>query len=212
MQIDSPVVHQGQLLLSHICDMHVLVIIHLRIVNASHAGFHTSKPFNSHCMPAFWAAALCRRTGSGCMRSLLLWGSAECEGPDKRAGICKGVGFINYGDPDAAARAVAAMNGMPMGMEGVCMWRCRPTVPGRANGGTVLLHCLLSVAVGCTTACIWAGSQLQQLAVTAPIWCASFEHLLEGGCSMALQTCEYNGLCLFARHACVLCACGVKAK
>eukprot|EP00879_Flechtneria_rotunda_P002085 GHRR01002265.1.p2 GENE.GHRR01002265.1~~GHRR01002265.1.p2 ORF type:complete len:183 (+),score=46.42 GHRR01002265.1:32-550(+) len=30
-------------------------------------------------------------------------------------GACKGVGFINYGDPDAAARAVAAMNGMPMG-------------------------------------------------------------------------------------------------
>lgn len=29
--------------------------------------------------------------------------------------ICRGVGFINYGDPDAAARAVAAMNGMPVG-------------------------------------------------------------------------------------------------
>jgi len=32
-------------------------------------------------------------------------------------GVCKGVGFINYGDPDAAARAVAAMNGMPIGMD-----------------------------------------------------------------------------------------------
>ncbi|WIA32650.1 hypothetical protein OEZ86_003451 [Tetradesmus obliquus] len=31
------------------------------------------------------------------------------------AGLCKGVGFINYGDQDAAQRAVAAMNGMPMG-------------------------------------------------------------------------------------------------
>eukprot|EP00878_Enallax_costatus_P002507 GHUV01002687.1.p1 GENE.GHUV01002687.1~~GHUV01002687.1.p1 ORF type:complete len:330 (+),score=66.62 GHUV01002687.1:218-1207(+) len=30
-------------------------------------------------------------------------------------GTCRGVGFINYGDPDAAARAVAAMNGMPVG-------------------------------------------------------------------------------------------------
>ncbi len=30
-------------------------------------------------------------------------------------GTCKGVGFINYGDHDAAQRAVAAMNGMPMG-------------------------------------------------------------------------------------------------
>jgi len=30
-------------------------------------------------------------------------------------GICRGVGFINYADPDSAARAVAAMNGMPMG-------------------------------------------------------------------------------------------------
>lgn len=31
------------------------------------------------------------------------------------AGVCKGVGFINYGDQDAAHRAVAAMNGMPIG-------------------------------------------------------------------------------------------------
>lgn len=31
------------------------------------------------------------------------------------AGVCRGVGFINYSDPDSAARAVAAMNGMPMG-------------------------------------------------------------------------------------------------
>lgn len=30
-------------------------------------------------------------------------------------GLCKGVGFINYGDQDAAQRAVAAMHGMPMG-------------------------------------------------------------------------------------------------
>jgi RNA recognition motif-containing protein len=30
-------------------------------------------------------------------------------------GICRGVGFINYADPDSAARAVAAMNGMPVG-------------------------------------------------------------------------------------------------
>lgn len=28
---------------------------------------------------------------------------------------CRGVGFVNYGDPDAAGRAVAAMNGMPVG-------------------------------------------------------------------------------------------------
>jgi RNA recognition motif-containing protein len=32
-------------------------------------------------------------------------------------GICRGVGFINYADPDSAARAVAAMNGMPVGGE-----------------------------------------------------------------------------------------------
>jgi polyadenylate-binding protein len=31
------------------------------------------------------------------------------------AGLCKGVGFINYRDQDAAQQAVSAMNGMPMG-------------------------------------------------------------------------------------------------
>lgn len=31
------------------------------------------------------------------------------------SGICRGVGFINYADPDSAARAVAAMNGLPLG-------------------------------------------------------------------------------------------------
>eukprot|EP00882_Tetradesmus_deserticola_P002382 GHRQ01002541.1.p2 GENE.GHRQ01002541.1~~GHRQ01002541.1.p2 ORF type:complete len:342 (+),score=117.56 GHRQ01002541.1:178-1203(+) len=31
------------------------------------------------------------------------------------AGLCKGVGFVNYGDQDAAQRAVAGMHGMPVG-------------------------------------------------------------------------------------------------
>ena len=30
-------------------------------------------------------------------------------------GACKGVGFVNFGDPESAARAVQAMNGMPLG-------------------------------------------------------------------------------------------------
>ncbi|KAF6248586.1 hypothetical protein COO60DRAFT_1586506 [Scenedesmus sp. NREL 46B-D3] len=33
------------------------------------------------------------------------------------AGLCRGVGFVNYGDQDAAQRAVAAMHGMPMGAD-----------------------------------------------------------------------------------------------
>jgi polyadenylate-binding protein len=32
-------------------------------------------------------------------------------------GLCKGVGFINYRDQDAAQQAVSAMNGMPMGSD-----------------------------------------------------------------------------------------------